>query len=104
MESCGSRRQDRAPTKPGYHKGCFGSPTLAKRQEARRHLSGLYRSSRSRATAYFKRRMRDSAKYKDRMTDMRVQQRELDRLTQREYSKLRARDRKKHIARAARKT
>ena len=91
-------------TKPGHHKGCFGSTTKAKRKAAQQYVNGLYRSARSRASSYFKRRMSTSVKYKDRMSNMRVQQQELDRLTAREFKKIRARERKKHIARAARKT
>ena len=62
-------------TKKGYHKGCFGSSTLEQRKAGMKGREHLYSRARSYATSYLRRRMGESAKYRDRMSNLREQRR-----------------------------
>ena len=85
--------------KKGYHKGCFGSPTRAKRQEAQEYVRGLYRRSRRYARTYLRGRMKTSAKFKAAMRDPREREKELERVGRRRMKAIRGKDAEKRTAR-----
>ena len=88
MTARSHQRQDHKPTKRGYMKGCFGSPTLGARRKAAQEREKQYGRAHRYATRYIGRRSKASPAFLERMKDKRELQRETDRITRRQLKKI----------------
>jgi len=90
------------PTKKGYHKGCFGSPTRKARKVATERISNLRSRAYRHAVRYVKGRIHKSKGYAARMKDEKKLRREVSRVAQKHMKKLRAHDNEKRTSGSAR--
>ncbi len=71
------------PTKKGYRKGCFGSPTRQSRRNARSQIAAMRYRATSYARSYVKRRRAGGGLYDKRMEDDARYHREVNRIAER---------------------
>lgn len=88
------------PTKEGYHKGCFGSPTRHSRKEARAYVTAMRHRAMKYARGYVKRRRSGSSLYDKRMKDEDRHRRELDRIARKAMKRERGKELEKRTTRA----
>jgi len=78
--------------KPGFGKGCFGSPTRKTRRNAKHRLMNMRQSAYRYARSYVKRRIKQSPIMAQSMKDERRRNAEIERVASRRIRVLRAKE------------